>query len=336
MKRHWFVLAALALVVLGSAGPAPAQDTLVVYSSVDEENAKKLLDTFSKATGIKVRFTFLSSGPAVARIEAEKNNPQADLWFGAPSENHVALKEKGLSQAYVSPNAKELAAKFKDPEGYWTSFYMNPLGFASNLNVLKQKGAEAPTSWADLLKPEFKAQVQTPSPQTSGTGYNMVAALVLIMGEDKAFDYLKKLHPSIQTYTQSGTAPSKAAAIGQAAVGIQFTPAFLQLMGEGYPLKVTFPKEGVGFEAPAISILKGAPHLETAKKLVDWFITVPGQNALTEAKTYFFPVHAMAKLMEGLPAFDQIPTINYDAVWAGKEKKRLVDRWINEVLRTPK
>ena len=54
------------------------------------------------------------------------------------------------------------------------------------------------------------------------------------------------------------------------------------------------------------------------------------------AKTYFFPVHPKATLMAGLPAFDQIPTINYDAIWAGKEKKRLVDRWINEVLRTAK
>jgi iron(III) transport system substrate-binding protein len=335
MKTRWMLCGLLVLGLL-VAGTAWAQDSLVVYSSVDEENAKKLLDAFTKATGVKVRFTFLSSGPAVARIEAEKNNPQADVWYGAPSENHVVLKEKGLSQPYVSPNTKELAAKFKDPEGYWTSFYMNPLGFASNVNILKQKGVEPPTSWADFLKPEFKGQVQTPSPQTSGTGYNMVAALVTIMGEDKAFDYLKKLNPSIQTYTQSGTAPSKAAAIGQAGVGIQFTPAFLQLIEEGYPLKITFPKEGVGFEAPAISILKGAPHLDLAKKLVDWSITIPGQNAITDAKTYFFPVHSKARLATGLPSFDEVPAINYDAVWAGKEKKRLVDRWINEVLRAPK
>ena len=335
MTTRWLLCALLALGLL-VAGPARAQDSLVVYSSVDEENAKKLLDAFTKATGVKVRFTFLSSGPAVARIEAEKNNPQADVWYGAPSENHVVLKEKGLSQPYVPPNAKDLATKFKDPEGYWTSFYMNPLGFASNVNTLKQKGVEPPTSWADLLKPEFKTQVQTPSPQTSGTGYNMVAALVMIMGEDKAFDYLKKLNPSIQTYTQSGTAPSKAAAIGQAGVGIQFTPAFLQLIEEGYPLKITFPKEGVGFEAPAISILKGAPHLALAKKLVGWSITVPGQNAITDAKTYFFPVHPKATVAKGLPSLDEVPTINYDAAWAGKEKKRLVDRWINEVLRAPK
>jgi iron(III) transport system substrate-binding protein len=335
MKHCWIVYGFLVMSLFASS-VTRAQDTLTVYSSVDEENAKKLLDAFSKATGVKVRFTFLSSGPAVARIEAEKNNPQADVWYGAPSENHVVLREKGLSQPYVSPNAKDLATKFKDPEGYWTSFYMNPLGFASNLKTLEQKKVEPPTSWADLLKPEFKGQVQAPSPQTSGTGYNMVAALVLIMGEEKALDYLKKLTPSIQTYTQSGTAPSKAAAIGQAGVGIQFIPAFLQLIEEGYSLKITFPKEGVGFEAPAISILKGAPHADLAKKLVDWSISLPGQAVLTDAKTYFFPVHPKAKLAKGLPSFDEIPTINYDAIWAGKEKKRLVDRWINEVLRAPK
>ncbi|HWC05086.1 MAG TPA: ABC transporter substrate-binding protein [Methylomirabilota bacterium] len=327
----------LASILLLAAGrPAPAAEEVVVYSSVDEENAKKLLDTFTRATGVQVRFTFLSSGPAVARLEAEKANPRADLWFGAPSENHVAAKEKGLTQAYVSPNARDLAAHFRDKEGYWTSFYMNPLGLGVNTKVIKERGAPVPASWEDLLRPEFRNQIQMPSPQTSGTGYNMVAALVQMWGEDRAFEYLKRLHPNVQTYTQSGTAPSKAAAIGQAAIGIQFTPAFLQLADEGYPMQIAFPKEGVGFEAPAISIVKGASHLDAAKKLVDWFLTLDGQNAFTDAKTYFFPVHPKAKLAKGLPPFDQIPVMNYDAVRAGQDKKRLVDRWINEVLRAPK
>jgi iron(III) transport system substrate-binding protein len=316
--------------------PAPAADEVVVYSSVDEENAKKLLDAFTKATGIQVRFTFLSSGPAVARLEAEKGNPRADVWFGAPSENHVVAKDKGLSQPYLSPNAKDLAPHFRDKDGYWTSFYMNPLGLGVNTKVIKERGAPVPTSWEDLLRPELRNQIQMPSPQTSGTGYNMVATLVQLWGEDRAFEYLKKLHPNVQTYTQSGTAPSKAAAIGQAAIGIQFTPAFLQLADEGYPLQLAFPKEGVGFEAPAISIVRGAPHLDAAKKLVDWFLTLDGQNTITDAKTYFFPVHPKAKLMKGLPPFDQIPIMKYDAVQAGQDKKRLVDRWINEVLRAPK
>ena len=331
------VAAGFALCLALVAGrPAGAAEEVVVYSSVDEENAKKLLDAFTRATGVQVRFTFLSSGPAVARLEAERGNPRADVWFGAPSENRVAAKEKGLTQPYVSPNAKDLAPKFRDKDGYWTSFYMNPLGLGINTKTLKDRGISLPASWEDLLRPELRSQIQMPSPQTSGTGYNMVAALVQMWGEEKAFAYLKKLHPNVQTYTQSGTAPSKAAAIGQATIGIQFTPAFLQLADEGYPLQLVFPKEGVGFEAPAISIVKGAPHPDPARRLVDWFLTVEAQNAITDAKTYFFPVHPGAKLAAGLPAFDRIPVMSYDAVWAGENKKRLVDRWINEVLRAPK
>jgi iron(III) transport system substrate-binding protein len=73
--RARLLLCGFLMCLLAWPAVSSGQDAVVVYSSVDEENAKKLLDAFTKATNIKVRFTFLSSGPAVARIEAEKNNP---------------------------------------------------------------------------------------------------------------------------------------------------------------------------------------------------------------------------------------------------------------------
>ncbi|HEY8497155.1 MAG TPA: ABC transporter substrate-binding protein [Limnochordales bacterium] len=334
--RNLLVLAlaaVMALAAVASAVGTAAAQTLTVYSSVDEENARKILNEFTKATGIQVRFVFLSSGPALARLEAEQNNPQADVWMGAPSENHVLAKERGLSQPYFSPNAEVLAPQFKDPDGYWVSFYMNPMAVGVNLEWLKRSGAKMPETWEDLLDPVFRNQIQMPTPQSSGTAYNLVASLVLAWGEDKAFDYLKKLNQNVQTYTQSGTAPSRAVAFGEAGIGIQFTPAFLQLKDEGYPIAVVFPKEGVGFEAPAISIVKGAPNLEAAKKLVDWLLTLEAQNSLARLKTYFFPVHPDAVAGEGLPPVSEIPLIEYDAVWAGQVRNHLVNRWVDEVLR---
>lgn len=312
---------------------AAAAESVTVYSSVDEENARKILKAFTEETGIEVRFVFLSSGPALARIQAEAQNPQADVWLGAPSENHVLAKERGLTQPYKSPNAAALPDQFKDPEGYWHAFYMNPMGVAINTQWLQRSGAPVPTTWKDLLKPEYRGQIQMPTPQSSGTAYNLVASLVLMWGEDEAFQYLKALNTNIQTYTQSGTAPSQAVALGQAGVAIQFTPAFLKLMDEGYPLKLVFPAEGVGYEAPAVSIIKGAPNLEAAKKLVDWLLSVEGQNTLSREKTYFFPVRPDAETGEGLPAVSEIPLIEYDAIWAGQQRERLVNRWIDEVLR---
>lgn len=305
---------------------------VVVYSSVDEANAKKLLDAFTADTGVTASFVFLSSGPALARITAEKDNPQADVWMGAPAENHIVAMQQGLTVPYKSAALDNLDAKFKDAEGAWRSFYMNPMALAVNTEALAKINAPVPTSWADLLKPVYKGQIQMPTPQSSGTAYNVVATLTTMWGEEKAFDYMKKLNPNIQTYTSSGTAPSHAVAVGQCAIGIQFTPAFFEFIDKGYPLKVVFPSEGVGFENPAVSILKGAKNMEAAKILADWLVSKKGQDVLSSAKTYFYPVNPQAELGAGMPAFASLKTVGIDTEWAGQNKKRLVEKWVNEVL----
>jgi len=332
MKRIISLLMAIAMLLMVIPAFAKPGQTVIVYSSVDEVNAKKILDAFTADTGTSVQFVQLSSGPAYARIKAESANPQADIWFGAPSENHIIAKTEKLTQPYVGPNFAKLGKEFKDPDGYWRSFYMNPMAFAVNKEVLSRIGAPKPTSWADLLNPAYKGQIQMPSPQSSGTAYNIIASLVVMMGEDKAFDYLRKLAPNVQTYTSSGTAPSKAVQVGQCAIALQFTPAFFESIIKGFPVEVIFPKEGVWFEAPAVSILKGAKNLEAAQSLIDWLSSVKGQNVMTEKQTFFYPVIAGAQLGAGMPEFESLKTIDVDPLWAGEQKKRLVERWVQEVL----
>ncbi|MFA6507725.1 MAG: ABC transporter substrate-binding protein [Treponemataceae bacterium] len=326
------VLMVSAGLVFAGGGKEQVEKKVVVYSSVDEANAKKILDAFTADTGIKVAFVFLSSGPAIARIKAELNNPQADVWMGAPSENHIVAKDDGLTIPYTGGDFAALKTGFKDTQGYWRSFYMNPMAFAVNTEVLKRLNAPKPTSWEDLLNPVYKGQIQMPTPQASGTAYNIVASLITIVGEEKAFDYMKALNPSVQTYTSSGTGPSKGVSVGQCAIGLQFTPAFFEFIENGYPLEVIYPKEGVWFEAPAVSILKGAKNVQSAQALVDWLISKKGQDTLTDAKTFFYPVTSGAKLGKGMPSFDSLKTVDVDVKWAGTNKKRLVERWVNEVL----
>jgi len=332
MKKFILVFVLIAISVFALNIAVVAADKVVIYASVDEGNAKKILDAFSAQTGITAEFVHLSSGPAMARITAEANNPQADVWLGAPSENHVVLKEEGLTIPYISAAMEKLDPSFKDPEGYWRSFYMNPMALCINTEALKKAGATKPVSWQDLLKPEYKDLIQMPTPQSSGTAYAIITTLVAVMGEDEAFEYMKKLNPIIQTYTSSGTGPSKGVAVGQAAIGIQFTPAFFEFIDQGYPLEVIFPSEGVGFEAPAVSIIKGAKNIESAKILIDWLVSKDGQDVLSKEKTYFYPVIPEAELSKGMPAFSELKTIVVDKQWAGENKKRLVDRWVNEVL----
>ena len=325
----------LAVLLTGALWATPTSEEpmeVTVYASVDEANAKKLLDAFTEDTGIQAAFVHLSSGPALARIDAEASNPQADVWMGAPSENHIIAKERGLTIVYNSPNDAALAPSFRDPDGYWRSFYMNPLAFGIHTEALERSGAPMPTSWEDLTKPEYEGLIQAPTPQASGTAYSIMTTLITILGEEQGIRMMARMNPNVQTYTSSGTGPSKGVAVGQAAIGIQFTPAFFQSIDEGFPVAVVFPSEGVGYEAPAVSILAGARNEEAAKRLVDWLVSKAGQDALSEQKTYFYPVNPEAALGPGMPAFESLKTIDVDVLWAGNNKTRLVERWVNEVL----
>jgi iron(III) transport system substrate-binding protein len=109
------------------------------------------------------------------------------------------------------------------------------MAFAVNTVVLQTLGAPMPASWEDLLNPAYKGQIQMPTPQASGTAYNIVASLVTIVGEEKAYQFMKALNPSVQTYTSSGTGPSKGVSVGQCAIGIQFTPAFFEFIEKAIP-----------------------------------------------------------------------------------------------------
>lgn len=329
MKFSLKATIAAALMTLAAASSAHA---LTVYSSVDEENAKKLLDAFTKATGVETQMVFLSSGPALSRIEAEKANPQADVWFGAPSENHILAKERGLTEPYASANASALSDEFKDKEGYWHAIYTNPLAVGVRTDILESRKAPVPASWEDLKNPAYKGLIQMPSPQSSGTAYAVILTLIQQRGEDAAFTYLKELNPNIQTYTQSGTAPSGALGVGETPLAIQFTPGFLKLADEGYPVKVVFPSEGVGYEVASMSILKGAKNLDDAKKLVDWMTSKDGQGALSATKTYFLPIRTDVSGGTGVPTLDQIKLVASDPKFAAENKKRLVERWAKDVL----
>jgi len=321
----------IAVTMLVLFGLVSAQD-LVVYSSVDETNARAILQAFTEQTGVRVQAVFLSSGPALSRIEAERARPQADVWFGAPSENHIIARSRGLTQAYRGLHFDALISEFKDPEGFWHAIYTNPLAVGVRTDILAQRGVPVPTSWADLTNPIYRGLIQLPSPQSSGTAYNAVLTWIDIFGEEGAFDYMARLNDNVQTYTQSGTAPSAALGVGETAIAIQFSPGFLKLIDEGFPVAIFFPSEGVGYEVPGISILQGAQHLEASKKLVDWITSPAGQQALSNQKTYFLPIRADVSAGAGVPTLDQIALIAFDSEYAASNRQRLLDLWGERVL----
>ena len=324
----------IAAVLAGGLGAAQAQESrLNVICSVQADWCNLIQTTFARTTGIKVNMVQKGSGEALAQILAERANPKTDIWFGGTGDPHLLAAEQELTLEYKSPTLPQLypwAQQQAQQSGFRTvGIYSGPLGLAYNTEILAKKKLPAPKSWADLLKPEYKGEIQMANPTSSGTAYTMIATLVQLMGEDKAFDYLAQLHKNISTYARSGTGPIKAVARGEAAVSVSFVHDAPQERMQGFPVQAVTPAEGTGAEIGSMSIVKGAPNLENAKKFYEWALTPQAQQFGAAAKQYQVPSNKATPVDANVPDFKKIKLINYDYARYGKavERRRLIHRW---------
>lgn len=331
------------LLAIAAIAPAHAQNKeLNLICSAQAAWCSMIAVTFEKSQGVKVNMTLKGSGEALAQILAERANPKTDVWFGGTGDPHLQAAEQNLSQEYRSPSLPQLhewAQKQAEQAGYKTvGIYSGPLGFGYNFELLKKKNLPVPTLWSDLLKPEYKGEIQSANPASSGTAYTMIATLVQLMGEDKAFDYLKKLHGNIATYTRSGTGPIKAVARGEATISISFVHDGPGEKAQGFPLETVTPSDGTGAEIGSMSIIKGARNLEAAKKFYEWALT-PSAQALGAATLQFqLPSNKATKVDPRVPDFRRIKLIDYDYAKYGQvaERRRLIQRWEREVNSLPR
>ena len=149
LTRRFASLACLAAILAPAAGPARAQETLNVYSIWPENWARPMLQEFEAASGIKVNFLRFSSGEALARIIAEKNNPRVDVLFGGPVETFAAGIKENVLEPYKPPAATVLPARFKQADGQWTAIADDPLVFMTSGKFLAEHKLSAPASWDD-------------------------------------------------------------------------------------------------------------------------------------------------------------------------------------------
>ena len=320
--------------VAATEAPAEITDTeLNVLCTPQEQWCQGMKQEFEAKYGITVNYVRMSSGEALARVQAEKDNPQFDIWWGGPIDSFVAAKGEGLLEAYDSPNYANLTdpVKMKDVDNQWVGIYVGTLGFATNTDWLAANpGVEAPTSWDDLLKPEFTGQVMVAHPSSSGTSYTALATILQIRGEEAGWEYLQQYAGQMSQFTKSGAAPAKFVGQGEAAVAIVFSHDIVnEIENNKLPLVLTFPEEGTGYEIGGMAILKGAKHPQAARLWFDWALTPEAQALGPVYAAYQAPTVGGVELSH--PELLEVNLIDYDFIWAGEHKQEFVDKFTNEI-----
>ncbi len=278
---------------------------------------------FEKASGIKIEYLTMSSGEVLARLRAEKYNPQTDVWFGGGSDAFIRAREEKLIMAYQSPNRKSVKSIFRDKEGYWTGVSIVVVGFLVNRDRLNRKGLKMPDSWGDLANPSYRNEIMASNPNTSGTAYTTVSGVLQIMGEKNGWTFLDKMYANVPFLEKSGSAPGKKALAGEFVIGIVPDPHNLPLRNPAVPLVSIFPKDGVLAWPSPVAIIKGAKHPNNARIFVDWCLSNEGQKVLMKASPRV-PTTDVDTL-PGVPKISDLNLVAYDHLKWGAEREKIVE-----------
>lgn len=303
---------------------------ITVYTALEDDQIEGYLKVFNAAyPNIKINTVRDSTGVITARFLAEKDNPQADVVWGLAATSLLVADKEGMLEPYAPAGLDRIDAKFRDPSNppHWVGNDVWMSAFCVNTIEMEKLKLTVPASWEDLLKPEYKGHIVMPNPNSSGTGFLSVSAILQLMGEEKGWAYLDKLHENMGQYTHSGSKPCKMAGAGEYAIGISFDYRALTQKADGEPIEAVFPKEGSGWDLEANALVKKATINPAAKTFLDWAISDSAMKeyaqsfSITGAKTDV-PVPA------GFPGDPQAQLIKNDFVWAAANRDAILAEWL--------
>jgi len=325
-------LAAIALTLAGSA--AFAQKTqLLVYTALETDQIKAYQDGFAKVEpNIEIKWVRDSTGVVIAKLLAEKANPQADVIWGVAASGLALFDKLGMLDPYAPLNLDAIMPQYRDkknPPAWWG---MDVYGAVVCFNTVEagKRHIPKPETWKDLLKPVYKGQIVMPNPASSGTGYFDVVAWLQMWGDDDGkgggWKYMDQLHDNIAQYTHSGSKPCNMAAAGEYTVGISFEYRGHSNKAKGAPIDLVFPKEGLGWDLEAFAIMKGTKHLEAAKKLANWAsskdaMILYGKNFAVTAQP------GVAPKLANIPADYESRLIKMNFEVAAANRERYLAEW---------
>ncbi len=311
-----------------------AQKSITVYVSEDQVFSEPILKDFEKETGIKVNAVYdteESKGTGVMnRLIAEKHNPQADVYWANEPIRAEVLRQKGILAPYESPNAKDIPEIFKEKHHYWTGFSARV-----RLFVINNKAGEKPSSILDYTKPNFKGKGVIANP-LFGTTTSHIAALFTIWGDAKTKAFLQKLKANHIALATSNGESADFVASGEYAFSLVDSDDAMSRLQQNAPITFVYPdqkEDEIGaFVVPnTVMLIAGAPHTQTAQKLIDYLLSEESEKKLAFAKCAQIPLHPNVEIPKKLKPIDSIKVMQIDYAKVA-QKLVTIQPWLKQWL----
>lgn len=281
-------------------------DVVVVYTSIDQVHAKPVLRDIERRTGLVIRAVFdteeTKSTGVLNRLIAEADHPQADVFWSGDHVRPLVLVRRGLVEPYAPPSAADVPPAHRAPDGTWTGGAARVRVLLVNTSKLGER--PAPSSVRDLAHERFRGEAAIASP-LFGTTTTHVAALFAAWGEAEARAFLDALKANEVTIASSNGEVKRLVSTGAVTVGLTDVDDALDAVRSGAAVQVVIPDQGPGEQGAlvlptAVVLLRGRPHVDAGRRLVDALASIEVERALCASGAYL-PLREAAASREGLP-----------------------------------
>ncbi|WP_408007919.1 extracellular solute-binding protein [Pseudalkalibacillus sp. A8] len=315
------------------------EDKVVVYSPHGKDILSEFEKQFEAEYDVDMEFLDMGSQEVLDRVRSEKNNPQADIWWGAPQVMFDEAKSEDLLMEYKPTYADSLDDMYHDEDWSWTGTSQTPEVILYNNKEVSEE--EAPKDWDDLLDPKWEDEIIIRYPLASGTMRTIYSAMIYRSYKDsqdpqEGFEWLQKLDQNTKEYSANPEVMYNQVAKGVGTISVWNMPDTVMLAEEkGYPFSYVIPESGTPVLTEGIAIVKDAPHLEAAKAFYEFVNTKEAAKLLAE-KYYRIPTR---NDIDDLPDWIENTEIKpMDIDWTVFQEKEAewMDHWDENIKSTDK
>ncbi len=287
---------------------------VVVYVSEDQVFSEPIIEDFEADTGIRVIAVYdteeTKSTGVMNRLIAEKNNPQADVYWANEPIRAIVLKQKGISEKYYSPNSDGIPVNFKDPQGYWT-------GFSARARVLVVNAEEeVPSSILAYIDEKWRSKGVVANP-LFGTTTSWVAVLFTIWDDVRAGDFMEKMKLNGTKMSTSNGESTMLVANKEFLFSLVDSDDATNAIRDGKPVRQVYPDQedgGLGcLVLPNAAVLiKDGPNSENGRTFIDYVISSQAERKLAFADCAQIPLHEGVETPDDVIRIEDLRTMQVD------------------------
>jgi iron(III) transport system substrate-binding protein len=292
-RRKLFALlitSSLALALACGSRGTQARKSLLIYTPHGQDLLKDFVARYKQAyPDVDVQFLDMGSRDVLERLRAERNRPQADLWWGAAHTTFQTAADENLLAAYRPTWADKVPADEHDPQDRWYGTYETPEVIVYNSELVKAE--DAPKDWDDVLDEKWRDKVLIRNPNPSDSMRAIFGAMIWRSYKETnspagGYDWLRKLDANVHEYTADGTLLMQKLARGEGLISLWNMPdAVIFREKKNLAIGYLIPTSGTPVITDGIAVVRGAPHEEEARRFYE-FVNTP-ESLIYAAKTYY-------------------------------------------------